>query len=119
MHSEFININHKKILEMSILSITFHTIENKIEEWDIYVQNDLHLMIENLLDVEKYILSEVHSDMLSEGKNTNLLLIFENDEMRNQFMESEMVNLAERLHMRFGEEVMVFPTFLNPIKIRL
>ena len=56
---------------MSILSITFHTIENKIEEWDLYVESDLHQMVENLLDVEKYILSEVRSDMLGEGKNTN------------------------------------------------
>jgi len=103
---------------MSILSITFHTIENKIEEWDIYVENDLHQMIENLLDVEQYILSEVQSDMVSEGKNTNLFLVFDNDEMRDQFMESEMLNLEERVNMRFGEQVMIFPTFLNPKKKR-
>ena len=103
---------------MSILSITFHTIENKIEEWDIYVESDLHQMVENLLDVEKYILSEVRSDMLGEGKNTNLLLIFDNDDMRDQFMESELVNLEERINTRFGEYVMVFPTFLDQKKKR-
>ena len=103
---------------MSILSITFHTIENKIEEWDIYVESDLHQMVENLLDVEKYILSEVKSDMVDEGKNTNLFLVFDNDEMRDQFMESELVNLEERIAHRFGPTVMIFPTFLDPKKKR-
>ncbi|MFC4162711.1 DUF4286 family protein [Epilithonimonas zeae] len=103
---------------MSILSITFHTVEDRIKEWDLYVDNDLHQMIENLIDVEKYILSEVHSDMVNEGKNTNLFLLFDNAEIRDQFMESEMVNLAERINQRFGEEVMIFPTFLNSKKKR-
>ena len=103
---------------MSILSITFHTIEDRIKEWDLYVDNDLHQMVENLIDVEKYILSEVHSDMVNEGKNTNLFLMFDNADIRDQFMESEMVNLAERINQRFGEEVMIFPTFLNSKKKR-
>jgi len=103
---------------MSILSITFHTVEDRIKEWDLYVDNDLHQMVENLIDVEKYILSEVHSDMVNEGKNTNLFLLFDNAEIRDQFMESEMVNLAERINQRFGEEVMIFPTFLNSKKKR-
>ena len=103
---------------MSILSITFHATDNRVEEWDIYLENELHQMVENLLDVEKYILSEVHSDMLNEGKNTNLFLMFDNAEIRDQFMESEMVNLAERIHQKFGEEVMIFPTFLNSRKKR-
>ena len=103
---------------MSILSVTFHTTEDRIEEWDLYVENDLHQMVENLLDVEQYILSEVQSDMVSEGKNTNLFLVFDNDEMRDQFIESELVNLEERIAHRFGSEVMVFPTFLNPKKKR-
>lgn len=103
---------------MSILSITFHATDNRVEEWDIYLENELHQMVENLLDVEKYILSEVHSDMLNEGKNTNLFLMFDNAEIRDQFMESEMVNLAEIINQRFGEEVMIFPTFLNSRKKR-
>jgi len=103
---------------MSILSITFHATDNRVEEWDIYLENELHQMVENLLDVEKYILSEVHSDMLNEGKNTNLFLMFDNAEIRDQFMESEMVNLEERIHQKFGEEVMIFPTFLNSRKKR-
>ena len=103
---------------MSILSITFHATDNRVEEWDIYLENELHQMVENLLDVEKYILSEVHSDMLNEGKNTNLFLMFDNAEIRDQFMESEMVNLAERIHQKFGEEVLVFPRVLNSLKKR-
>ncbi len=103
---------------MSILSITFHATDNRVEEWDIYLENELHQMVENLLDVEKYILSEVHSDMVDEGKNTNLFLLFDNDEIRNQFMESELVNIEERILQKFGPEVMVFPTFLNPKKKR-
>ncbi|PZU90489.1 MAG: DUF4286 domain-containing protein [Chryseobacterium sp.] len=103
---------------MSILSITFHTVEDRIEEWDLYVENDLHQMVENLIDVEQYILSEVHSDMVNEGKNTNLFLLFDNDDIRNQFMENELVNLEERIAQKFGAEVMVFPTFLNPKKKR-
>ncbi|MBN9336897.1 MAG: DUF4286 family protein [Chryseobacterium sp.] len=103
---------------MSILSITFHTTENKIQEWDLYLENELHQMVENLMDVDRYILSEVYSEMLNEGKNTNLFLWFDNDELRNQFMESELVNIEERIAQEFGEEVMVFPTFLNPKKKR-
>ena len=66
------------------------------------------------VELDKYILSDVHSEMLNEGKNTNLFLWFDNDELRSQFMESELVNLEERIAKKFGNEVMVFPTFLNP-----
>lgn len=116
MQSQFININHKK---MSILSITFHTTENQLEAWNLYLANELYTMVENLMDVDQYILSEVDSDMLNEGKNTNLLLIFANDNLRREFMESEMLNIEERIAQKFGSEVMIFPTFLNPKKQRL
>ena len=104
---------------MSILSITFHTTENQITEWDLYLDNELHQMVENLIDVDQYILSEVESDMLNEGKNTNLLLIFADDTLRNDFMESEMLNIEERISKKFGPEVVIFPTFLNPKKKQL
>lgn len=104
---------------MSILSITFHTTENQLQKWDGYLESDLHAMIENLMDVDKYILSEVHSDMVNEGRNTNLLLIFDRDELREQFIINELENIAERIHKEFGEEVMIFQTFLNPKKHRL
>ncbi|MEG0925336.1 MULTISPECIES: DUF4286 family protein [Chryseobacterium] len=104
---------------MSLLSITFHCTKNNLEEWENYIDETLVLMTENLMDVSKYILSEVHSDYIDEGKNYNLLLMFDNDELRNDFIESELKNIAEHVENKFGQEVMIFNTFLNPKKTRL
>ncbi|AZB11225.1 DUF4286 family protein [Chryseobacterium sp. G0162] len=104
---------------MSVLSITFHCTKNNLEEWENYIDETLILMTENLMDVDKYILSEVHSDYIDEGKNYNLLLVFDNDELRNDFLESELKNIAERIENKFGPEVMIFDTLLNPKKLRL
>lgn len=103
---------------MSVLSITFHCTKNNLEEWENYIDETLILMAENLLDVNKYILSEVHSDYIHEGKNYNLLLVFDNDDLREDFVQSELKNIAERVEARFGTEVMIFNTFLNPRKTR-
>ncbi|MBP2615478.1 DUF4286 family protein [Chryseobacterium capnotolerans] len=104
---------------MSVLSITFHCTKNNLEEWENYIDETLILMTENLMDVNQYILSEVHSDYIDEGKNYNLLLIFDNDELRNDFLESELKNIAERIETQFGQEVLIFDTLLNPKKSRL
>ncbi|MDN4012669.1 DUF4286 family protein [Chryseobacterium gambrini] len=104
---------------MSILSITFHCTKNNLEAWENYMDETLVLMTENLMNVNQYILSEVHSDYIEEGKNYNLLLIFDNDELREDFIKSEMENIAERIEAKFGQEVMIFNTFLNPKKSRL
>ncbi|MDR6370247.1 hypothetical protein J2795_001210 [Chryseobacterium bernardetii] len=104
---------------MSVLSITFHCTKDNLEEWENYIDETLVLMTENLLDVNKYILSEVHSDFIEEGKNYNLLLIFDNNEVREDFIQSELLNISERIEKKFGQEVMVFNTFLNPKKSRL
>ncbi|MEJ5049060.1 DUF4286 family protein [Chryseobacterium culicis] len=104
---------------MSVLSITFHCTKDNLEEWENYIDETLVLMTENLMDVEKYILSEVHSDFIEEGKNYNLLLIFDNDELREDFIKSELLNISERIEKKFGQEVMIFNTFLNPKKSRL
>ena len=104
---------------MSILSITFHTVESQIENWNQCTDTELALMIDNLYDVEKYILSEVKSEMLTEGKNTNLLLIFDNDQKRKEFTETELLNISERIAANFGETVMIFITELNTKKSRL
>ncbi len=104
---------------MSVLSITFHCINSSIDEWENYVDETLVLMAENLLDVDKYILSEVHSDFIDEGKNYNLLLIFDNEEKRSEFMESELLNISERIETKFGQDVMIFNTSLNPKKKNL
>ncbi|MCS4304618.1 MULTISPECIES: DUF4286 family protein [Chryseobacterium] len=104
---------------MSVLSITFHCTKNNLEEWENYIDETLVLMTENLMDVDKYILSEVHSDYIDEGKNYNLLLIFDNDDLRTDFLESELKNIAERIENKFGQEVLIFDTLLNPKKSRL
>ena len=104
---------------MSVLSITFHTVESELSNWEQYVDTELIELVENLYDVEKYILSEVKSEMLTEGKNTNLLLIFDNDQKRKEFTETELLNISERIAARFGETVMVFITELNTKKSRL
>ena len=104
---------------MSVLSITFHCTKDNIGEWENYVDDTLVLMTENLLDVEKYILSEVHSDFIEDGKNYNLLLIFDDEEKRTEFMESELLNISERIEKKFGQEVMIFNTFLNPKKKKI
>ena len=103
---------------MSFLSLTFHNTESINKEWENYLGNDLHQMIENLMDVEKYILSEVQSDMINEGKNTNLLLVFDNEEKRDDFIEIELKNITERIESKFGANLMVFTTFLKPKKSR-
>lgn len=104
---------------MSVLSITFHCIKSNIEEWEKYVDETLILMAENLLDVDKYILSEIQSDYIEEGKNYNLLLIFDDEEKRSDFTESELLNITERIEKKFGQNVMIFNTFLNPKKSRM
>ncbi|WP_042721538.1 DUF4286 family protein [Flavobacterium sp. B17] len=103
---------------MSLLSITFHCTKNNLEKWENYIDETLVLMTENLMDVNKYILSEVHSDYIEEGKNYNLLLVFDNDELREDFVKSELQNIAEHVEARFGQDVMIFNTFLNPKKSR-
>ena len=101
---------------MSVLSITFHTVESELSNWEQYVDTELIELVENLYDVEKYILSQVETEMLTEGKNTNLLLIFDNDQKRKEFTETELLNISERIAARFGETVMIFITELNPLK---
>ena len=103
---------------MSILSITFHTVESQLQTWEQYFENELMNLIENFIYVEKYILSEVNTEMLTEGKNTNLLLIFESDEKRQEFTETELYNLSEIIARKFGESVMIFKTELKKKKSR-
>ena len=103
---------------MSLLSLTFHCPETHLEEWEKYVDETLVLLAENLMEVEKYVLSEVHTDMIDEGKNYNLLLFFEDKDLRDQFLENEFKNIQEHVEKEFGENVMIFQTFLYPKKSR-
>ena len=104
---------------MSILSITFHCPEFLLNDWNIYVDETLSLMADNLMEVDHYILSEVYTEMLTEGKNYNLLLIFAENDLRSQFLENEFLNIEERIHAKFGDQVMIFVTHLDPKKSRL
>ena len=104
---------------MSVLSITFHCTKNNLEEWENYIDETLVLMTENLMDVDKYILSEVDSDYIEDGKNYNLLLLFANNDLREDFVKSELQNITEIIEKKFGQEIMIFNTHLNPKKSRL
>lgn len=104
---------------MSVLSLTFHCTKNNLQAWENYMDETLVLMTENLMDVNRYLLSEVHSDYIEEGKNYNLLLMFDTDELREDFLKSELANIAERVEAKFGQEVMIFNTLLNPKKSRM
>lgn len=104
---------------MSILSLTFHAPVLSLDEWEKYSRNELTEMVNNLFDVEKYILSDVESEMISEGRNTNLLLLFDNDEIRASFLENELENLSDRIGQRFGEDIMIFKTLLNSFSQRI
>lgn len=104
---------------MSVLSVTFHTIESELQNWSNFVKTDLIKIIENLYDADKYILSEVETEMLTEGKNTNLLIIFENQQKREEFLSIELVNISERIAQKFGENVMIFVTKLNPLQQKI
>lgn len=99
---------------MSVLSLTFHNTDSVKEEWKTYMKNELLLMAENLMHVEKFLLSEVETEMINEGQNTNLLLVFDNAEKRNDFIDFELQNITERIEAKFGTNVMIFKTFLNP-----
>lgn len=103
---------------MSIVSLTFHCPATTLNAWEIYSKNELLQMVQNLMDVEKFILSDVQTEMIEEGRNSNLLLVFENDEMRDTFLENELANIAERIEQKFGDEIMIFKTFLNPYSAR-
>jgi hypothetical protein len=88
------------------------------KEWKKYLEDELEKIIENLTNIQKYILSEVESKMINEGKNSNLLLIFENDEKRDDFIKMELRNIEGKIADEFGENVMIFKTILNPVKWR-
>ena len=99
---------------MSILSVTFHSPLDQLEAWQEYTKNVLPEMIANLMDVERYMLSDVESEMINEGHNTSLLLIFDNAEKRKDFVEIELLNISELIEQRFGDSIMIFTTYLNP-----
>lgn len=111
------NLNLKPY-EMNVVSLTFHTPEKHFEAWSQFMEEDLPALADNLFDVEKYMLAEVESEMITEGRNTNLLLFFESEEKRTEFLQIELENIAEILRSNFGEDIMIFTTMLQPKKLR-
>lgn len=99
---------------MSILSLTFHSEENSLADWENYLSKNLHSLTEKNSSIDKFILSDVETPMLQEGKNTNLLLFFKNANERNLFLEKEIPKIHLELQQYFGEKVLMFATLLNP-----
>lgn len=98
---------------MAILSVTFHIDDNKVEEWNNYLNNTLITEIQRLN--KKFLFSEVDTEMLSEGKNINLLLFFDNQEDRELFLNSTFPSIAQDVISNFQESVLIFKTFLNSL----
>lgn len=99
---------------MAILSITFHTEDRKSQEWDAYLQKKLIPQIENL--GQNFLFSEVINEMISEGKNTNLLLFFDKKEERDFFLDNNFQAISEPILSHFQDSVLIFKTHLNRIK---
>ena len=104
-----------KNLIMSLLSITFHCPEPLLGQWEKYLSEQLVSHIENY-DLDKYILSEVYTEMITEGKNYNLLIFFKNKSDRNTFINQKFRLLQDTIESVFGEDIMIFETHLNRIK---
>ena len=104
---------------MSLLSLTFHTEQKTVETFDAYCKNELKQMIENLMQVEKYYFSEVASTYIENGKNYNLLLIFDDEVLRSEFITNELQNIKDHLAKSFCEKVMIFQTELDLLHSRI
>ncbi|PIE50657.1 MAG: hypothetical protein CSA38_02505 [Flavobacteriales bacterium] len=104
---------------MTALSITFHCTAPQLENWEKYLHNEFLSNIKKMEHIQRYIFSEVYSEMIEEGKNYNLLVLFDNEENRAIFMEEKLGLMAGKITDIFANEVMIFPTLLNPIKSEL
>lgn len=100
---------------MSLLSITFHCPEPLLGQWEKYLSEQLVSHIENY-DLDEYILSEVYTEMITEGKNYNLLIFFKSKSDRNAFINQKFRLLQDTIKSVFGEDIMIFETHLNRIK---
>lgn len=98
---------------MAILSITFHIEETELLKWNEYLKSVLIYDLKNIN--KKYLLTEVESEMLSEGKNTNLLIFFSNQEDRILFLEQIFPHFSKKIITNFGDKILIFKTFLNSI----
>lgn len=102
---------------MAILSITFHIEENHINDWRNYLIEDFIPHIHTL--GQQFLLSDVDTEMLSEGKNTNLLLFFGNEEERETFINQSLPKTSQILMEKFGQNILIFKTLLNSLAKKL
>lgn len=102
---------------MAILSITFHIEENRIIEWNKYLEDNLIPHIQSL--GLPFLLSNVDTEMLSEGQNNNLLLFFNNREEREIFIQKDFPKLCEPAMQEFQKDIIIFKTLLNSLAKRL
>jgi hypothetical protein len=100
---------------MSALSITFHFTEAKIHEWNNNLLHSLESLIKDSLHIKNFIISEVHTEYLNEGKNYNVLLFFDDLSERENFMGGQLASLDQEIEQQFGNEIMLFVTPLNKI----
>lgn len=104
---------------MSLLSITFHCEFDALNDWEQYKNQSLKKVASKIPQVKHYILSDVETAMLQEGKNTNLLLIFSDDHQRQLFLENELAYIQQDIESEFQTKVLVFVTLLNPFETTL
>lgn len=100
---------------MQLLSLTFHAEQNVVEEFKIYLENTFLPQVKNAHSQGGFIFSEVGSAMISEGKNYNLLLIFDDEESRAAYLGEKLPQIAEVILQNFGSQVMIFETQLHPL----
>lgn len=100
---------------MQLLSLTFHAEENVAQEFKIYLKNTFLSQLKINRNQDDFILSEVGSMMISEGKNYNLLLIFDDEKNRAGYLEQHLAQIADEILQNFGSQVMIFETQLNPL----
>lgn len=100
---------------MSILSITFHAVTERITDWEQYLQHHLPIWLPKTPSLQQWYLSEIESEMIQEGKNYNLLLFFHNETERASYISNELPLLGVDIQKTFGTDVMVFESKLNPI----
>lgn len=98
---------------MAILSITFHIEENRITDWNNYVNHNLVPHIQSL--GLPFLLSNVDTEMLSEGQNNNLLLFFNNNNEREDFIQNDFQKLCDPAMQEFQKDIIIFKTLLNSL----
>lgn len=104
---------------MHILSFTFHSEEQSVENWKIYMEDYLIKSLENLENIKDFFLSKVENEMIHEGENFNLLLFFDSENSSKDFLEKDFTKLFGEIENEFENKVLIFRTELKKIKTSL